>query len=97
MTDEETDEQFEQHDRLYADWQLSGTVLEACAEIMKDTDVDTEEDFKLLISSIHFTLQNLIRMWESDVAVMDNIEMFKRFREIEVSLTEKVNSLEEES
>jgi hypothetical protein len=97
MNQEETEEQFEQHDRLYADWQMGGDILQACAEIIKTTDVDTEEDFKLLLSSIHFTFQNLVRMWESDVDVMDNINMFKRFREIEVNLTETVNNIEENS
>ena len=97
MNQEETEEQFEQHDRLYADWQMGGDILQACAEIMKTMDVDTEDDFKILLSSLNFTFQNLIRMWESDVDVMDNINMFKRFREIEVNLTETVNAIEENS
>lgn len=89
------DEQFERHDQLYADWQSSALILEACSKIMQTTDIQSEEDFKLLLSSIHFTLQNLIRMWESDVPLLENIEMFKRFREIEDSLMTTVDNLKE--
>lgn len=94
MTEEAQD--FEQYDQLYADWQSSAMLLDAAQKIIQDIDVDNEEDFKILLGAIHFSLMNLVRMWENDTPVMVNIEMFKRFAEIEAAVKAEADTLVED-